>query len=90
MDPESKKLLEDTYKLTKENNKILHKVRSIQKWQAFWSALRIIIIIGIGLGAAYFLEPYIEKAITVFNQISGTQQVIDTSSLQNILKNIKP
>ena len=90
MDSESKKLLEDTYKLTKENNKILHKVRSIQKWQAFWSALRIIILIGITLGAVYYLEPYIEKAITVFNQISGTQQVIDMSSLQNILKNIKP
>ena len=89
MDPESKKLLEETYKLSKENNEILHKVRSIQKWQAFWSTLRIIILIGITLGAAYYLEPYLEKALNVFNQISGSQQVIDTTSLQNILKNIK-
>ena len=89
MDPESKKLLEETYKLTKENNEMLQKVRSIQKWQAFWSTLRIIILIGVTLGAAYYLEPYAEKVLILFNKISGTSQVIDTSSLQNILKNVK-
>ncbi|MEI8270763.1 MAG: hypothetical protein WCG45_05325 [bacterium] len=89
MDPESKKLLEDTYQLTKDNNVILHKVRSIQKWQAFWSTLRIIILIGVTLGAAYYLEPYVAKVLTIFNQISTTGQVIDVSSLQNILKNVK-
>ena len=90
MDPESKKLLENTYELTKENNIILHKVRSIQKWQAFWSTLRIIILICVTLGAAYYLEPYMAKLLTIFNQISTTGQVIDVSSLQNVLKNIKP
>ncbi|MEI7765336.1 MAG: hypothetical protein WCI93_01995 [bacterium] len=88
MDPESKKLLEKTYELVKENSEILHKVRSVQKWQAFWSTLRIIILIGVTLGAAYYLQPFLEKAINLFNQISSSQQVIDTSSLQNILKNM--
>jgi hypothetical protein len=90
MDGESRKLLEETFELTKENNKLLHRVRGVQKWQAFWSIARIVIIAGIALGALYYLEPYIEKLIGIYNQISGVKQTIDSASLQNILKNIKP
>ena len=90
MEPEDKKLLKETFELAKENNKLLRKVRGVQKWQAFWSIFRIVIIIGIALGVAYYLEPYMEKAITVFNQVSGMKQSLDSSSLGGILKNIKP
>ena len=90
MDPESKKLLEETFELSKENNKMLHTVRRIQKMQAFWSILKIVVVIGIALGAAYYLEPYFEKAMNLFNQVSGIKQSVDNVSLQNVLKNIKP
>lgn len=90
MEPEDKKLLKETFELAKENNKLLRKVRGVQKWQAFWSVFRVIIILGIALGAAYYLEPYMEKIITLFNQVSGMKQSLDASSLGGILKNIKP
>ena len=90
MEPEDRKLLEETLKLSKENNKMLHKIRGVQKWQAFWSMLRIVIILGIALGAAYYLEPYFEKAVSIFNQVSSMNQSVSNISLEKLLKNINP
>ena len=87
MDPESKKLLEETLSLEQENNKILHKVRNVQKWATFWSAFRIIVIIGIALGSFYFLEPYIDKVINLYNSVSGTKST-SNSPFQDFLKKI--
>jgi hypothetical protein len=88
MDPESKKLLEETFRLAEENNRMLHKVRSVQKWAAFWSGLKIFIIIGITLGAFYFLEPYLKKVMDLYGSVSGTsqEQNVDGSSIQDLLK----
>lgn len=88
MDPESKKLLEDTYALTVENNKMLHKVRNVQKWATLWSGLRILIIIGIAFGSFYFLEPYVKRSISVWDSIYGNQQKSNNTPLQDILKKI--
>jgi hypothetical protein len=76
MDPESKKLLEETLELVQENNKMLHRVRSVQKWATFWSGLKIIVIIGLALGSFYFLEPYINKGVDLYNSISNTTQKV--------------
>ncbi len=88
MDPESKKLLEETFELAQENNKMLRKIRSVQKWSAFWSGLKIFLIIGIALGSFYFLEPYINKIADLYNSISGTTQELNSSnsSFQDLLK----
>jgi predicted MFS family arabinose efflux permease len=80
MDPESKKLLEETFELEKENNKMLHKVRSVQKWSTIWSVLKIILIIGVAFGAFYFIEPYANKIVGVYDSVSGTPQKANSSS----------
>lgn len=86
MDQEEKEILRETFELTKENNKMLRKVRRVQKFQAFWNVLKILVIIGIAFGIFIYLEPYMEKAMNVFNQISGMKQSLDNSSLGNIFK----
>jgi hypothetical protein len=87
VDPESKKLLEDTYSLALENNKMLHKVRNVQKWATFWSWLKVFLIIGITFGSFYFLEPYLNKVVDLYNSVSGTQQKLNgSSSIQDLLK----
>jgi len=90
MDPESKKLLEDTFNLAQENNKMLRKVRSVQKWSTFWSSLKIIIIVGIALGSFYFLEPYVDKVVNLYNSVSNTTQKVNnaSSSFQDLLKKL--
>ena len=92
MDPESKKLLEETLALARENNHMLRKVRKVQKWAAFSSALKILIVIGITLGSFYFLEPYVKKAISIWDSVYGIQQQPDNASatpFQDFLKKFK-
>ena len=88
MDPESKKLLEDTFRLAQENNQMLHKVRSVQKWATFWLTLKIFVIIVIALGSFYYLEPYLNKIVDLYNSISGTEQKLNEGggSFQDLLK----
>jgi hypothetical protein len=88
MDPESKKLLEETFELSKENNKMLRKVRGVQKFQAFWSILKILVIVGIAFGAFYYFEPYLQRAMSLFNEISGMKQNLGNSSLEEMLKKL--
>jgi hypothetical protein len=87
MDSESKKLIEETFELEQENNRMLHKVRSVQKWDTFWSGLKIIVIVGIAFGSFYFLEPYMDKVMNLYNSFSGTKQTTSSSStFQDLLK----
>ena len=86
MDPESKKLLEKTLSLTEENNKMLRKVRSVQKRHFFWAIFKLFIIVGIAFGLFYFLEPFVNRITNVFSQISGTKQNLDNIFLQDVLK----
>ena len=69
MDPESRKLLENTFQLAKENNRMLHKIRSVQKRAALWSFLRLLLIIGISVGAFYYIQPYTDKIANVYKVI---------------------
>jgi len=62
MDPESKQLLQNTFNLATENNKMLRKIRRSQKIASFMRIVYWIIIIGITAGAFYFFQPYLEQA----------------------------
>jgi hypothetical protein len=90
MDPESKKLLEETLELEKENNKILRSMRRSMFWSRVMNTLYWLIIIGISLGAFYFLQPYFDKMLNLYNSVTGTQQKLNTEngSLQDLLKKL--
>ncbi|MBP9715254.1 MAG: hypothetical protein KBD52_02085 [Candidatus Pacebacteria bacterium] len=72
MDTESKELLEKTFALTEENNKMLKKIRSAQKWASFARSVYWVIVIGLGIGAFYFIQPYFEKTQNFFQNTSDT------------------
>ena len=87
MDPESKNLLEETFDLEKQNNTMLRKIRSVQKWATFWFWFKLIIIVGVALGSFYFIEPYFQKISNFYSSISGTSQDPSSkSSFQDLLK----
>ena len=81
MDPESKKLLEKTFELAEENNKMLHKVRGVQKREFLWRILKYAVIIAIAFGSFYYLEPYVNKLVDLYNgaktNIEGFNSTID-------------
>ena len=64
MDPESKQLLQDTYNLADQNNKMLRHIRRSQKIASFFRFIYWIIIIGIGVWSFYFLQPYVSQMQT--------------------------
>jgi hypothetical protein len=78
MDPETRRLLEKTLELTKENNNMLHKVRGVQKRMAFFAFLRFLIIVGIAFGIFYYIEPYLTKIMDFFVSIGGAKDAVNT------------
>ncbi len=79
MDPETKKMLTDTFTLVQENNKMLHHIRRSQKLASFMRLVYWAVIVVIGIAAYYFLTPYFDKAVKVINQ-SQT----DLNNLKNL------
>ncbi len=86
MDPESKQLLQNTLALAEENNKLLHKIRGVQKRETVWRVLKYVVIIAIAFGSFYFLEPYLDKLVGVYDSVMGIQQKVNNSPLQDLLK----
>ena len=83
MDPELKKMLEETKSLAEDNNKMLRKMRNMQKWASFWSVLKWILIIGITWGSFYVLQPYVDKLKSMYDSVSGGAEKLSSGSFQN-------
>lgn len=63
MDPEEKRLLERSLRLSEDNNRILKKMERRLRWAIIWGFIKIaIIIVPLVLGYI-FLEPYISDAV---------------------------
>ncbi|MDD3662597.1 MAG: hypothetical protein PHT84_01895 [Candidatus Pacebacteria bacterium] len=83
MEPEIKSLLEENLKLAKENNELLKKVREFQRWSRITKVLYWFIIIGIALGAFYFIQPYFDGILNIY---SGG--VSDIDMMKNLSKDL--
>jgi hypothetical protein len=71
MDPQERKLLDKTYKLVKENHAMIRKVRGHQKREAILKFIKFVIIIGLGVGALYYLQPYIDRVQQLIGQLNS-------------------
>ena len=78
MDQEVKKLLEENIKLSKENNELLLKIRNIQRWGQITSIFYWFIIIGVTIGAFYYIKPYLGNLLNVYTGgVSGINNISD-------------
>lgn len=57
--------------LAEDNNKMLHKLVGDLRWRRFVSLFKWTLIIGVALGLFYYLEPYIDKTIQIYQAIYG-------------------
>ena len=71
VDPESKKLLEETLALAKENNSMLHSMRRSLRIQRVMSILYWLFIIGSAVGAYYLIQPYVDQVIDAYGSMSN-------------------
>jgi hypothetical protein len=71
MQPEEKEMLKKTLELTQENNRMLQYIRrSIVRGRIF-KIIYWVVIIGAGIGAYYYIEPYIDTAISAYGNVKG-------------------
>jgi len=79
MTDEEKFLLERTAKLVEENNVILRRMRRANRWGIAFRIFYWVVIIGISVGALYFLQPYIDSTRELINGAKETITGVNTS-----------
>ncbi len=78
MNPEDNQLLQKTHDLAEENNKILRGIRSSNRWSAVFRIFYWIIIVGISVGAFYYIQPYINVLSKAYSGIQTDLNSIKT------------
>lgn len=78
-------LLREIHRLTKENNKMLHKLESDAKRARLWKTLRMAFIAALLFGAYYLIQPFIENLTNAYASIQDTFQELQETkdSLSN-------
>ena len=71
MPPYEKSLLEETAKLTQDNNKILHSMRRAMRWGRFFTVIKLLVIVGLTLGAYYYIQPYVETLLGIYGNFNN-------------------
>ncbi len=75
MSPEEKELLQRSVDLAEENNKILHILHRHMKIRRAMSIAYWVLIIGVAIGAFYFVEPFVQRATEMYD---GAKENIDS------------
>ncbi len=88
MSPEERSLLERTYKISEENNQILRSMRNTARIGTIMRVLYWIVILGLSFGAYYFIQPYLQTVMGLYNQVQGGADNIQntTSKISDLLK----
>ena len=92
MDPEIKRLIQENLRLSQENNLMLIKVRNYLKWAQITKAFYWLLIIGISVGAFYFIKPYFGSLLNIYSgDISGLKGITNMTTVedsQDIMKEL--
>jgi hypothetical protein len=84
MEPELKQLLEENLRISKENNVLLLKVRSVQRWAQITRYLYWVAIVLVSFGAFYFIKPYLGNVLNLYTG-GVTSNVNNVNDLKNSL-----
>lgn len=68
-------MLEEQLELSRENNAILKKIRRVQKNSQIFRIVYWFIIIGISVGAFYFIQPYLESLVGSLPDFTHIQEL---------------
>ncbi|KKP55986.1 MAG: hypothetical protein UR80_C0047G0005 [Parcubacteria group bacterium GW2011_GWB1_35_5] len=71
MNPEEKEILKKTLELSQENNNMLHSIRRGMFWGRVMRVIYWVVIIGVGIGVYYYIEPYLNGAIDAYGNVKG-------------------
>lgn len=60
-------------KMTEDNTSMLRYLKRRAKWESYISVLKWIIIIGLAIGAFYYLQPVFDQISAIYNQLTGAK-----------------
>jgi hypothetical protein len=63
-----KNMVQETLNIARENNNLLKKMRRSQRWGNISRIVYWLILIGISVGAFYYIQPYLEKAYSLYTE----------------------
>ncbi len=58
---DDKEKLDKILELAEDTNKLVHKMRRVQVFSGLWTIFYWVIVIGIGIGAFYYIQIYIDS-----------------------------
>ncbi|MFC1720836.1 hypothetical protein ACFL0K_01125 [Patescibacteria group bacterium] len=71
IDPELRRMLDENLELSRENNKLLHKLHRTVLWGRVFRVLYWTVIIGAAMGAYYFVQPMIDGLLQTYQGLLG-------------------
>jgi hypothetical protein len=97
---ELKELVRQAIAIGEENNVLLKKMRRSSRWSSFFRVIYWLIIIGLSVGAFYFIQPYVATMESLWQRSGlsgaagnsgvgiGTIESTSTQNFENSLKNL--
>jgi hypothetical protein len=83
MNQEEKELLQKTYELSEENNKILRGLKRVNRWSYTLKTFYWLFILAIAFSAYFYVQPYVEILDNTYKSI-----VNDVNSIKNVTSKI--
>ena len=85
---ELKEMVRENRQLAEENNELLHKIYRSVIWRRIISIMYWVLIIGIAVGAFYFLQPIIAPFVDVYDQFRSGFPSTTPADAQQVEGNI--
>lgn len=89
MESENQETLNKILELTGENNRMLRKMRRSIIWGRIFHALYWLLIIGLTVGAYYYIQPYLSAVLSTFGAASDTVSGLEKFLTPEFLKNLQ-
>lgn len=71
MDKEDRERLKKVLDLSERNNKMIRKLYSAMKWGRALKAFYWLVIIGVAIGAFYFIQPAVDSVKDLYGSLQG-------------------
>lgn len=78
LEKNEEELLERTYEVEKENNKMLKKLYRDMWWSRVFRTVYWVVILGAMLGTYYYVQPYIDPIFKAYTNLSGMVESLKT------------
>jgi hypothetical protein len=77
MDREEKQKIDRALELAEDNNQMLRKMIRNMRWGRLFTTVYWVIIIGISIGALYYVQPYVDQIMSAYGNIQDASKSVN-------------